>query len=231
MINIIIVFFISGLCLNTKDIGKAFKHWPCIVWGLVTILAITPCLGFLFPVIPFTPDDFGAGLAIFSAAPTTLGVGAALVRQSKGNDALALFLLTTSNMLAVFTMPPWLMALLSSTEYDIHVDIGQTLWQLVVTVMVPAAIGKLLRDFVPMVQRKEELSMFSVANLAFIIWQTMSAAQSILVQQSFVDILYVILAAIGQHLFYLAFNWSVVRCGCWRCLSSVLRHSLQFISH
>ena len=217
MINIIIVFFISGLTLNTKTMKAALKFWPGIVWGFVTILAITPCLGFAFNAIPFTPSEFSAGLAIFSAAPTTLGVGAALVRQSKGNDALALLLLIGTNLIAVFTLPLWLKALLGSGgSYVLSFSLGQMFWQLIVTVFVPAVLGKALRELIPAVARfatkyKEPLSMFSVANLAFIVWQTLSAAQHLLVEQQFVNILYIIIAAIVQHLIYLAFNTVVVK--------------------
>lgn len=217
MINIIIVFFISGLALKTDDMGRSLKQWPSLAWAVVAILAITPTLGFAFTAIPFTPPEFGAGLAIFSAAPTTLGVGAALVRQAGGNDALALLILTITNMIAVFTSPLWIKALLGNNpEYNLSFQIPQVLWQLVVTVLVPAIIGKALRDLVPAARRfatkyKEELSMFSVANLAFIVWQTLSAAQNDLVHQKFVNILYVIIAAVVQHGIYLVFNFLVMR--------------------
>jgi sodium/bile acid cotransporter 7 len=52
--------------------------------------------------------------------------------------------------------------------------------------------------------------MLSVLCLAFIVWQTLSGAQALLVAQQFVQILYVILAAIAQHLVYLAFNVAVL---------------------
>jgi sodium/bile acid cotransporter 7 len=179
-------------------------------------LAVTPCLGFALNAIPFTPTEFAAGLAIFSAAPTTLGVGAALVRQSKGNDALALLLLIGTNLIAVITLPLWLTALIgSSPEYNLDFDLGQMIWQLMVTVFAPALVGKVLRELIPAVARfatkyKEPLSMFSVANLAFIVWQTLSAAQNLLLEQQFVNILYIIIAAVLQHAIYLVFNAGMV---------------------
>lgn len=45
------------------------------------------------------PPSPCAGLTIFAAVPTTLGVGEALVRASKGNAALALLLLVSTNSL------------------------------------------------------------------------------------------------------------------------------------
>ena len=48
--------------------------------------------------------------------------------------------------------------------------------------------------------------MLSTVQLALIIWQTLSGAQDVLVQQSFLDIFIVIVAAVLMHGFYLAFN-------------------------
>ena len=138
------------------------------------------------------------------------------MRQSKGNDVLAIFLLTGTNLLAAFTIPLWLKALLSGSDYNINVDIGKIIWQMMVTVVAPAAVGKMMRDFIPAVCRfattyKEELSMFSVANLAFIVWQTLSGAQPILIQQQFVNIVYIILSAIVMHIIYLIINFMLVK--------------------
>jgi sodium/bile acid cotransporter 7 len=222
MIPIIIVFFISGLCLNTSDMMKALRSWPGVLYGLVAILGITPCLGFAMRALPLDPPEFAAGLAIFCTAPTTLGVGAALVRQSGGNDTLATMMMTATSLLSVFTIPLWLKAILGGsatssdgTSYSLSIDIGSMLWRLAVTVLAPALVGKALREFVPPVQRfakrfKEPLGMLAVACLAFIVWQTLSGAQALLLQQQFVDILYVIIAGVVQHLVYLAFNIAAV---------------------
>jgi len=68
------------------------KHWVGLLYGLVAILLITPCFGFLFIIIPLQPKEFVTGLALFCVVPTTLGVGVALTAASKGNQALALLL-------------------------------------------------------------------------------------------------------------------------------------------
>ena len=236
-INIILVFFVSGLTLNTKEIHKAVHQWPGTIYGYITILGITPTLGFALRAIPFTPPEFAAGLAIFAAAPTTLGAGAALVRQARGNDALALLLLTGTNILSVFFMPLWLKALIggedgsstttspaatdgsttttTSSEYTLSFSIGKMIWQLLITVLVPAIIGKVLRDFIPPIRSfstkyKEYLSMFATTNLAMIVWQSLSSAQSLLVSQQFVNILYIIIATILQHAIYFALNIPIV---------------------
>ena len=42
------------------------------------------------------------------------------------------------------------------------------------------------------------------------VWLVISAARDTLLDQQFVSVLYVILLAIGQHLFYLALNYVAV---------------------
>jgi solute carrier family 10 (sodium/bile acid cotransporter), member 7 len=58
-------------------------------------------------------------------------------------------------------------------------------------------------------QHKTQLSLFSTFNLVMIVWQSLSAARAILLRQSGADLALVAVAAIAQHLIYLAFNWAV----------------------
>lgn len=98
------------------------------------------------------------------------------------------------------------------------VDIPDLLARLSITILVPSVVGKLLRELPPFsrhVKRftnkyKTAISMFSVVMLAMIVWQSLSGAQATLLDQQFVQILYVILLAIGQHLVYLFINFAAL---------------------
>jgi sodium/bile acid cotransporter 7 len=221
---------------------------------------VTPCLGFALREIPLNPPEFAAGLALFAAVPTTLGVGVSLVRSCAGNEGLALLLTggcclcalcvssapvappllrhlarcglhralplplppraVASNILGIFTMPLWLKALLggSSQLESVSVDIPNLLARLSITILAPSVAGKLVRELPPLgrhVKRftaawKTPLSMFSVVMLSMIVWQSLSGSQATLMDQQFVQTLYVILLAIGQHLVYLAFNFAAL---------------------
>lgn len=207
------MFFISGLVLKTEEIKKASSHWQAIIYGLVAILAVTPCLGFLFKIIPLNPIEFTYGLVIFCLVPTTLGIGISLVRTCLGSEAIALFLTIASNIAGIFIMPLWTKALLSSTELDLSIDIPDLLAKLVIAMLVPSLVGKGLRELFTPVKRftanyKITLSLIATTNLAMIVWQTLSAAREQLFSMSApINILWVILLAIGQHLFYLALNF------------------------
>jgi sodium/bile acid cotransporter 7 len=213
----IIVFLISGLVLKTEDIRRALSYWPGIAYGLLAILGLTPLLGFALRELPLSPPDFAVGLTVFAAVPTTLGVGEALVRASGGNTALALLLLVSTNALGVATIPPWLKALLSGVEgLDVSLDALNMFLKLLVTVLVPAVVGKAARELLPPVARfanryKQPLGMLSTIQLALIIWQTMSSAQDVLVHTPFIDIFVVIVVTVLMHALYLLLNGLATR--------------------
>jgi sodium/bile acid cotransporter 7 len=86
--------------------------------------------------------------------------------------------------IGIFTMPLWLKALYSGTSFDLSIDMVALLVNLLITVLVPSLLGKALRELVPAVRafvtkHKTPLSLFSTANLAFIVWQVLSSAQSV----------------------------------------------------
>ncbi|KAL4434255.1 hypothetical protein ABPG75_000696 [Micractinium tetrahymenae] len=213
-LNIMIVFLISGLMLKTDDIKAALKHRLGVLFGFLSTLAITPCLGFAFREIPLTPDAYTAGLTLTTAVPQTLGIGISLVRSCGGNEGLALMLTVGTNIIGIFTMPLCLKALFSGTDFDLSIDMAALLVNLLISVLVPSVIGKALRDLCPPIRKfvtrhRVFLGLFSTANLAFIIWQVLSGAQHILVDQPFVGIVYVVLLSAAQHIIYLIGNFMV----------------------
>ncbi|KAK9917371.1 hypothetical protein WJX75_003627 [Coccomyxa subellipsoidea] len=213
-INNFFVFLVSGLTLRTKEINTAFKQWPGLVYGLVAILAFTPCLGFAAKRLNLTPSEFNIGLAIFCVVPTTLGVGVALTAAARGNQALALLLTVATNLLGIITVPYELKLILLGSNV-VSVDPSSLVVKLIFTVLVPTVLGKaacILSSSLDAAVRRHKvaLSLFSHTNLALIIWQTLSGARNVLVAQPFHRVMLVILASIVMHLIYLAFNAIVV---------------------
>ena len=96
---------------------------------------------------PACPPARRAGLTLFCAVPTTLGVGLSLVRACKGNEALALVLTVGTNVLAIFLMPLWLKALFSGrSDLDLSVDMAAMFVKLLITVLAPSVAGKVRRE-------------------------------------------------------------------------------------
>lgn len=65
-----------------------------------------------------------------------------------------------------------------------------------------------IRQFVQ--SHKVALSLFSTSNLVLIVWQTLSGARDILLKQSGGDVMLIVCAVIGLHVFYLGFNVAAV---------------------
>jgi sodium/bile acid cotransporter 7 len=216
-INNFSVFLVSGLTLRTREVKKAFKQWLCLLYGMLAILAFTPCLGFGAKHLGLVPAEFNVGLAIFCVVPTTLGVGVALTAVAKGNQALALLLTVATNLLGIVTVPYELKLILLGSSV-VSVDPGNLVVKLILTVLVPSVIGKALcstcKPIKAAVRRHNVvLSLFSHTNLALIIWQTLSGAQSVLLAQRFSSIVLVIVAGVTMHMIYLVFN-AIVVCAC-----------------
>ena len=206
-INNVIVFFISGLTLNTKEALDAAKQFKSLALGMISILFVTPMLAFVVRYIPFRPAEFGIGLAIFCTVPTTLGVGVALTLASGGNHALSLLLTVSTNILGIFTVPFLLQFVLSSGQ--LQFDVASLVLKLFCTVFIPSVLGGLVRRIGGGVLKwvsnhRVFLSMFSTSNLICIIWQTLSSAAPILLAQRGEDIVVILVASILLHFVYLS---------------------------
>ena len=80
VLPVVLVFLISGLQLDTKDMRAALsaRNLPALAYGLIAILAITPLLGFVLRELPLEPKEFATG-----------AVGGALVRMGRWAMRLA----------------------------------------------------------------------------------------------------------------------------------------------
>lgn len=56
---------------------------PGTLFGLVSILGITPLLGFGLRLLPLQPVELVVGLVVVAVVPTSLGVGIALAAMGK----------------------------------------------------------------------------------------------------------------------------------------------------
>lgn len=210
-INLSIIFFIFGITLDTSELKAAIRGWKVLLLGIVSILVITSLTGFIFLNMDFRPKEFGYGLAIFACSPTSLSSGVTVVIQGYGNHALALLMTVTTNILGIFIMPIFVKILLSSSVKDIQVDAVDLLVKLGVSIIIPLAVGKGLRDFwKPALhfakKYKLPLYLFNNFQIIMIVWQTLSHSRHELLRQEPYDILFAIMGAIGQHFFFLVLN-------------------------
>ncbi|EOD22741.1 hypothetical protein EMIHUDRAFT_195074 [Emiliania huxleyi CCMP1516] len=149
---VVVIFFISGLTLKTDEVKRALTSWPDALFGVVSILLITPLLALLPTRLRFLPAEFQVGFLLFCSMPTTINSGVALVGTGRGNVAMALLLTLASNLLGVFTVPFSLSLLLQVS--DVRIDASPLLAKLMMMILLPLLLGKAARDWSPRLRER-----------------------------------------------------------------------------
>ncbi|KAI8031415.1 hypothetical protein LOK49_LG01G00343 [Camellia lanceoleosa] len=204
------IFIISGLTLRSEEIGAAAEAWPVGIFGLGSILLLTPLFSRFILQLQLQPQEFVTGLAIFSCMPTTLSSGVALTRLAGGNSALALAMTVISNLLGILIVP-FSISVLIANGVGVSVPTKQLFRNLVLTLLVPLLLGKVFREsfkglavFVD--QNRKLFSVISALLLGLVPWIQVSRSSSLLLMVKPA----VFLVAVGMgallHLGLLAFN-------------------------
>ena len=206
---VVIIFFISGLKLKTDDLLAALAEVKAWVFGLATILLLTPTAGFALAALPLQKDEFSLGLALFAAMPTTISSCIVLTGGAKGNVALALFLSVATNLASIASVPLWLSAILTSVG-TVRLDVVALLLKLVYTILLPLLAGRAaqLLPGVPrlVAQHKNTLKVASSLFLALIPWTKAGSAASDLLATSAGAIFTMLALGVLLHFVYLALN-------------------------
>ncbi|KAF8102028.1 hypothetical protein N665_0201s0319 [Sinapis alba] len=209
------IFIISGLTLRTEAIGAAVKGWTLGVFGLASILLLTPSFSRLVMLVQLQPQELVTGLGIFCCMPTTLSSGVALTHLAGGNSALALAVTVASNLLGILTIPFWVSRYIAG-GVGVSFPTDQLFRSLIVTLLIPLIIGKVIREtfsgFANFVDNNRKLfSRMNAICLSLVPWIQVSRSRSLLLSVE----PKVFLAAIGigilLHLSLLAFNALSIR--------------------
>ena len=68
-VNVFLIFFLSGLKLQTKAVIQALKTWKAVLYGVAMIMILTPLVSFGLVNLPFQTRELSFGLAIFFLGP------------------------------------------------------------------------------------------------------------------------------------------------------------------
>uniref|UniRef100_A0A7C9ATW6 Uncharacterized protein n=1 Tax=Opuntia streptacantha TaxID=393608 RepID=A0A7C9ATW6_OPUST len=139
------IFIISGLTLRSEEIGQATDAWPTGLFGLASILLLTPNFSRLILQLNLQPPEFVTGLALFCCMPTTLSSGVSLTQLAGGNFALALAMTVISNLLGILVVPFSISKFVAS-GVGISIPTKQLFRSLVTTLLIPLILGKVLRE-------------------------------------------------------------------------------------
>ncbi|XP_004498479.1 probable sodium/metabolite cotransporter BASS4, chloroplastic isoform X1 [Cicer arietinum] len=204
------IFVISGLMLRSEEIGTAVEAWPVGLFGLISILFLSPYFSRIILQIQLQPQEFITGLAIFCCMPTTLSSGVALSQLAGANSALALAMTVISNMLGILIVPFSITKFVAS-GVGVTLPTKQLFKSLVLTILIPLILGKVLResfkgvaDFVD--QNRKLFSGISAFFLSLVPWTQVSKSRSLLLMVKPKVFLVAIGLGVLLHLALLVFN-------------------------
>lgn len=212
------IFTISGILLQRGEALAALRSPLALVWGVASILFLTPLAAFPVLRLPLHPPEMALGLAVFCCVPTTLSTCVTLSNACRGNSAVALLLVIVTNVLGVFTIPATLAAVLGSAASS-----GVTPFEpiplfisLVKTVLLPLLGGVALQLIVPGLpdwrsRNRKLLSYISTIFLCLVPWMQLSVAATGNLQLTPATVLLSVVAGAVLHLVFLAVNTLVVR--------------------
>jgi sodium/bile acid cotransporter 7 len=140
--------FLMAWTLPSRALVQEAAHPAAAAWALLMSYGLLPAsawlVGSLFPVA-----DYRVGILIIASAPCTLASAVLWTRLSGGNEATALcvVLLTTATSWLVTT--GWLAL---ATRTSVALDAGDMMLALLVTLVVPVALGQVSRA-IPLMAR------------------------------------------------------------------------------
>ncbi|MFC2151941.1 bile acid:sodium symporter family protein [Bacteroidota bacterium] len=147
--SLIIIMLGMGLSLVMGDFKRIFVYPKAIIVGLVNQLIILPIIGFtialLFPLKP----EIAIGIMILAACPG--GPTSNLIAHlAKGDLALSVSLTAISSFITILTIPFIVnFALIQFLDEGqiIRLDVVETIIQIFVIIVIPIAIGMIIRRY------------------------------------------------------------------------------------
>ena len=137
-----IVLFLMSFSLDSGQLGAAFRSPAPVLWASLVNLGLVPLLAWPLMSIQLSPD-LAYGLMISASVPCTMAAASVWTRQAGGNDAISLLVTVVTNG-ACFLLTPFWLGL--ATPATVHLDPGEMIVTLAVSVLVPTAAGQLVRQ-------------------------------------------------------------------------------------
>lgn len=142
---IVIIFFLSGLALDTRQIREGLSDVKGTLLALFLIFLIAPTIGYFFSLLPIQTGIL-TGILLVASMPTTLSSGVVMTGGAGGNMAHSLLITVIANSLAVITIPLSLSILLGGeNSTSIQIDQLPIMIKIASLVLTPLALGIVIR--------------------------------------------------------------------------------------
>ena len=157
-IALFIIMVGIGLTLTLRDFAQVTRNPRGMVVGTLAQIVFMPLAAFaIIPVLGLAPA-LAVGLVIIAACPggTTSNL---FVLLSRGHIALSILLTVSASLITIVTLPFFTNFALQhyfGETADIALPVGKTIAMLVVIVLLPVAIGMVIRSRAPERAKKAE---------------------------------------------------------------------------
>ncbi|MBC2736120.1 MAG: bile acid:sodium symporter [Desulfobacteraceae bacterium] len=206
-------FLITGLTLETASIGEQFKNVRVLSAALISALVLFPAIAYFLAGMVFkTPPDWAIGALIIGVAPVTIASGTVMTAIALGNIPLSLFICVLTNLASILTIPFLLNLFLQFGDTPIVLPVVQMLTGLTIKVLVPTAIGQMLRPFLKnaIAPYKKAFSIFNQLIVLMIVLNAVSSSTARIVQAG-TAIIAVFVFMIVLHVLILVLNFAISR--------------------
>lgn len=141
------IMFGMGLSLTINDFKRIVREPRAVLIGLINQLILLPLIGFALVSILDLSPEVSIGIMILVACPG--GATSNLISHlAKGDTALSVTLTAVASLVTVITIPLIIRFALSEFQGEdrkVTLDVLQTIGQLLMIVVVPVAIGMIIR--------------------------------------------------------------------------------------
>ncbi|HLS29743.1 MAG TPA: bile acid:sodium symporter family protein, partial [Flavobacteriaceae bacterium] len=146
-IGISLIFFFYGVSLDNSAIKNGLKNWKLHVSVQAITFLLFPLLVMAFyPLVKHTEYQLLWLSFLFMAAlPSTVSSSVVMVSMARGNLPAAIFNASISGILGIILTPLWLMPFVQQS--NIEFDFTTIYLQLTTEIIIPLALGLLLRRF------------------------------------------------------------------------------------
>ncbi len=172
-VALFIIMIGIGMTLTLRDFRQVAVYPRGIIVGTFAQIVVMPAFAFLLVALLNLPPAIAVGLVIIAACPggTTSNL---FVLLARGNVALSIVLTVLANVITVVTLPlitNFALQLYMGTEEYITLPLDQTIGTLVAIVLLPVAIGMVIRSYWPNAAYKAEraVSVFGAVVLATLV--------------------------------------------------------------
>lgn len=186
-IAITLIFFFSGLFLDSKQIHSGITDIKGLAIALILIFLVSPLIAALFSITPLSVE-IKIGIFLVAIMPSTLSSGVVMTNAAGGNMAHALFITVVSNSLSVFTIPVALTVLLNTIGESLVVDIDKTkimiklFWSVIIPLFIGIGVGFVCKQLIERFRGKIQL--LNQIFVLVIIWLGLSQSRQTLLSNS-----------------------------------------------